>query len=86
MTNTPKEEIKAQRRAALAAACDAVGGEAKLAELIGKTRSHISTWKWRGMIPAEQALPIERASGISRHVLRPDLYPLEEVQRSEAAE
>lgn len=86
MIDTPKEEIKAQRRAALAAACEAVGGEAKLAELIGKTRSHISTWKWRGMIPAELAIPIERASGVSRHILRPDLYPIEDEPRAEAAE
>lgn len=78
MTEAPKEVIKAERRAALAAACDAVGGEAKLAELIGKTRSHVSTWKWRGMIPAEQAIPIEKASGVSRHILRPDIYPADE--------
>lgn len=75
MSHSTKEQIKIERRSALASACEAVGGEAKLAELIGKTRSHVSTWKFRGMIPAEMALPIERASGVSRHVLRPDLYP-----------
>lgn len=81
MRDSSSEDTKAERRAALAAACESVGGEAKLAELIGKTRSHISTWKFRGMIPPEQAIPIERVSGISRSVLRPDLYPV-----SEAAE
>lgn len=73
-----------ERRAALLAACDAVGGEARLAELIGKTRSHVSTWKLRGMIPPEQAIPIERVSGVSRHVLRPDLYPVEECSTADA--
>jgi DNA-binding transcriptional regulator YdaS (Cro superfamily) len=72
------EKIKAERRAALAAACELVGGEAKLAEKLGKTRSHISTWKFRGMIPADQAIPIEKATGVPRSVIRPDLYPAEE--------
>ncbi|RUU29726.1 YdaS family helix-turn-helix protein [Mesorhizobium sp. M6A.T.Ce.TU.016.01.1.1] len=78
MNQDPKERIKAERRAALNAACDRVGGEAKLGELLGKSRSHVSTWKLRGMIPAEMAIPIERASGVPRQVLRPDLYPVEE--------
>lgn len=78
MIQDPKERIKAERRAALNAACDRVGGEARLGELLGKSRSHVSTWKLRGMIPAEMAIPIERASGVPRHVLRPDLYPVEE--------
>jgi len=78
MIQDPKERIKAERRAALTAACDRVGGEAKLGELLSKSRSHVSTWKLRGMIPAEMAIPIERVSGVSRSVLRPDLYPIEE--------
>jgi DNA-binding transcriptional regulator YdaS (Cro superfamily) len=71
-TRTPTQT---ERTEALKLACKQAGGEAKLAEAIGKTRSHISTWKFRGMIPAEMAIPIEAASGVSRHVLRPDLYP-----------
>lgn len=77
-----KQAIKLERRAALSEACEKVGGEAKLADLIGKTRSHISTWKYRGFIPAEMALPIEAASGVSRHVLRPDLYPQDAGERA----
>lgn len=73
-----KEAIKAERRAALAEAVRRAGSEAKLAELLGKTRSHVSTWKLRGMIPADQAIPIEAATGVSRSVLRPDLYPADE--------
>lgn len=79
MVHDVKQQIKQERRAALSAACDAAGGVATLAERIGKTPAHVSTWKQRGMIPAEMAIPIERASGVSRQVLRPDLYPIEEV-------
>lgn len=79
MAQDVKQQIKQERRAALSAACDAVGGVAKLAELIGKTHAHVSTWKQRGMIPPEMAIPIERASGVSRQILRPDLYPIEEI-------
>ena len=31
--------------------------------------------KWRKRIPAERVLLIESISGVSRHELRPDLYP-----------
>ncbi|RUW64558.1 YdaS family helix-turn-helix protein [Mesorhizobium sp. M2A.F.Ca.ET.067.02.1.1] len=75
---TVQDDIKQERRAALQAAIDAAGGVAPLASLIGKTPAHVSTWKQRGMIPAEMAIPIERATGVSRHLLRPDLYPIEE--------
>ncbi|MES0207897.1 helix-turn-helix domain-containing protein [Mesorhizobium sp. M0028] len=78
MSENSIDAIKAERRAALSAACDMVGGVTKLAEKIGKTRAHISTWKQRGMIPPDMAIPIEKASGVSRSVLRPDLYPEQE--------
>ncbi|RUV65201.1 MAG: helix-turn-helix domain-containing protein [Mesorhizobium sp.] len=78
-------KVKAERRAALSSACTAVGGEAKLAELIGKTRSHVTTWKYRGMIPADQVIPIEQASGVSRHVMRPDVFGPAPDQSEEAA-
>lgn len=84
MNQDDPEKIRQERRTALRLACDAVGGEARLAEKIGKTRSHISTWKQRGMIPAEMALPIERATGVSRHVIRPDLYPIEDFSGANA--
>lgn len=60
---------------ALKSAIDAAGGQTKLAAAIGKTQGHISQWLRREHIPAECVLPIERATGVSRHDLRPDLYP-----------
>lgn len=69
---------KASRRA-LQWAIDRAGGENALADAIGTTRQHIIYWrdKAKGGVGAEYVLPIERATGISRHSLRPDIYPRE---------
>jgi DNA-binding transcriptional regulator YdaS (Cro superfamily) len=53
----------------------AVGTGKALAELLGVTPMAVSYWKVRG-VPARQAIPIEQATGVSRHELRPDLYPI----------
>lgn len=37
-------------------------------------KSTVLRWE-QGIIPAERVLPLERITGISRHTLRPDLYP-----------
>jgi DNA-binding transcriptional regulator YdaS (Cro superfamily) len=63
---------------ALRLACERAGGQTALAKAIGKSQGHISKWLQRGYIPAEQVLLIERATGVSRHQLRPDVYPLDE--------
>lgn len=51
-----------------------VGGQAKFARLIGVTAQAVSQW---GEVPPLRVLVVERVSGVSRHELRPDLYPLE---------
>lgn len=53
------------------------GGQTKLARAIGKTQGHISQWLRREYVPAEEVLKIEAVTGVSRHSLRPDIYPLE---------
>nr|WP_286916109.1 YdaS family helix-turn-helix protein [Pseudomonas sp. UBA6276] len=63
MASTPLE------RAILSA-----GSAKALAKLRGVTPMAVSYWKIRG-VPARHVLPIEKATGISRHELRPDLYP-----------
>lgn len=38
-----------------------------------------SVWKWLQSgkrLPAEHVLKVEAATGVSRHLLRPDIYPL----------
>lgn len=57
-------------------AIQAAGTGKALAGLLGVTPMAVSYWKARG-VPARQAIPIEKATGISRHELRPDLYPTE---------
>jgi DNA-binding transcriptional regulator YdaS (Cro superfamily) len=67
-------ELKA---AALAKAKDAVGGNTGLARAMdgGITPQAVSQWK---QVPAERVLDVERATGVARHELRPDLYPPQE--------
>ena len=62
----------------LARVCKALGGQSALARLIGKDQSTIHD-RLRADRPiwAEHVLAIEAATGISRHELRPDIYPLE---------
>lgn len=62
------------RSEALKRAIDAVGGPAKLAAPLGITVQAISQWD---EVPPLRVIAVERASGVSRHELRPDLYPRE---------
>ncbi|RZD22377.1 YdaS family helix-turn-helix protein [Pseudoalteromonas sp. MEBiC 03485] len=54
------------------------GGQAALADKLGKKQGHISMWIRRDKVPAEMVLKIEKVSNVPRHELRPDLYPPEE--------
>jgi DNA-binding transcriptional regulator YdaS (Cro superfamily) len=57
--------------------CDS---QAAFARLIGKSPARVSQMlsDLKSICPAESVLTIERELGISRHVLRPDLYPIED--------
>ena len=59
---------------ALSRAIDKVGGPSEFARQLGIRP--LSIYKWT-RVPAERVLAVERISGISRHKLRPDLYPVE---------
>lgn len=62
------------------------GGQVRLAKMIGTSAPRVWNWLNRdSRLPAEFVLPIERATGVSRHELRPDLYPLEDSVATEAA-
>jgi len=61
---------------------DKTRNQRRLAALLKVSPQAISKWK-NGRIPAERVLEIERLTGVSRHDLRPDLYP-RELRRVEA--
>lgn len=61
---------------ALMAAVDRAGSQSALARAVGC--SSTAVWKWvqsTKRMPAEFVLRAEAATGVSRHLLRPDLYP-----------
>lgn len=65
---------------ALERAIGMAGSQAELARRIGKKQAHVWNWLHRDKrVPADMVLKIESATGgeVSRHELRPDLYPLE---------
>lgn len=54
---------------------DAGGGLGPVAEKVGVRYQAIQQWLKRGKVPAERVIAMEQATGISRHELRPDIYP-----------
>lgn len=46
----------------------------EIARAIGVHKATVTRWA-QGDVPAERAIEIERAMGIGRHELRPDLWP-----------
>jgi len=61
---------------ALEAAITVAGGQTAFARSIGVTQQRV--WNWisnRKQLPAEYVFAAEASTGISRHKLRPDIYP-----------
>lgn len=54
--------------------------QSELARICGVSQPTVWGWvnKGRGMIPAEYVIAVENATGVSRHALRPDIYPAQE--------
>jgi len=57
---------------ALTMAKEFAGGSVKLARLLKVTSQAIGQWR---RVPADRVLAVERATGVARHELRPDIYP-----------
>jgi DNA-binding transcriptional regulator YdaS (Cro superfamily) len=71
--------IEDQLQTSIAKATRAAGGQAAMARVIGVRPSTVSTWLRRGNeLPAEYVIAVEKALGIPRYELRPDIYPPEE--------
>lgn len=63
---------------ALVACRDAAGSDSQLARDLGLTQPTIWRWmKQTKQMPAEYVLSAEELYGVSRHLLRPDIYPHE---------
>jgi DNA-binding transcriptional regulator YdaS (Cro superfamily) len=63
---------------ALISAVDHAGGQSALGRICGVGQPAV--WKWlqsSKRLPGEHVLAVEAATGVSRHHLRPDLYPLD---------
>jgi len=77
------------RDAGLEEAIRAAGGVGSLAQKIGISQPSVSNWT---RVPAERVVSVETATGVTRTVLRPDLYgtssstTIDEVDAARAAE
>ncbi|MBD8469179.1 transcriptional regulator [Sphingomonas sp. CFBP 8765] len=63
---------------ALEAAVARVGSQTGLARICGVSQPAV--WKWlktSKRLPPEHCIAVEAQTGVSRHNLRPDIYPLE---------
>ena len=60
---------------AMTSAAKAVGSQTALAKALGCTPQYVQWLCSTGNVPAKHVLKIESATGVSRHQLRPDLYP-----------
>lgn len=63
---------------AISKAVEKAGSQAELARLLGVSSQAINKMLAAKRVPAERVLKIEEVTGVSRHELRPDLYPEEE--------
>lgn len=51
------------------------GSQSALARILACTPQHVQKMCASGHVPANRVLKIESATGVSRNLLRPDLYP-----------
>lgn len=71
-------DIRTVTHEALLECCRKAGSESKFARDLGVPQP--TMWRWLNLkreLPAEYVLQAERLYNVSRHRLRPDLYPLE---------
>jgi DNA-binding transcriptional regulator YdaS (Cro superfamily) len=60
----------------LQAAITRSGSQSAFARLCGLSQTAVWKWLQSGKhLPAEHVLTVERETGVSRHLLRPDIYP-----------
>lgn len=67
-------EKMSEPQKALEDAINRAGNQSRLADLLGLSRQAVQRWN---ICPVRHALKVEGATGVSRHALRPDIYPRE---------
>lgn len=68
--------IEHETNSPLAEAVRAANGQSPFARLIGRGQSTVHGWLKEGKpLPAEHVLVVEKATGVQRFRLRPDIYP-----------
>ena len=64
-------------------ALEAAGlSQTELASLISVTPQAVNQWVRTGRVPAERCMAVEQATGVSRHLLRPDVFGVHPVRKS----
>lgn len=59
-----------------------LGGQVKLADAINTSQQNVSNWLRTGKVAPDKVILIEKATGVSRYELRPDIYPSEESKQA----
>lgn len=54
------------------------GRAAEIARRLQISAQAVGKWRRSGRIPIERVIDVEQITGISRHDLRPDIYPRED--------
>lgn len=62
---------------AIQRAVDLIGSQSEMGRRLGIKPQAVQKWISHNRVPAERVLQIEKLTGISRHDLRPDIYPRE---------
>jgi DNA-binding transcriptional regulator YdaS (Cro superfamily) len=79
--------IEATPFEALKQSVEIVGSQSAYARLCGVSQTAVWKWLQSGKrLPAEHVLNVENETGVSRHLLRPDIYPLIEHSVSSPAD
>lgn len=80
MTASANQPIRPATPAeALRLAVDLIGSQAAMARLLRVKQPSVWAWLARGKeLPPEHVLAVEAATGVSKHDLRPDIYPHED--------
>lgn len=60
---------------ALKEAIKLAGGQSELSRQLDLTPQAVQSWTKHG-IPAKWVIRVEKETGVSRHRLRPDIYPI----------